>query len=114
MMAKPSFSSQLGDGNSSEFHIFPGEGTCLAQNVRAAVHSDHLKVVLLRSNLLRRQFSEFRGECDEATIAGVVGEDAGLEGLAGFFINECTDLHTPACCECQQRGRVYDFTHTIV
>lgn len=109
MRARLSF--LLGGVNSLEFNILPG-ATSLAQNVRAAVHRDDLKVVLHTSNLLRSQFSEFRGERDEATIAILVGEDAGAERLCSFLIDECTDLHTLTRCECQQRARVYNLTHT--
>ena len=109
-MAKPFF-SRRGDGNSLEFHIFP-RGALAAEDVTATVHRDDLQVVLLGGNLLRSQFSEFRGERDEASTAVSGGEDAGLEVLAGFFIDECSDLHPTACCELQQVARRNDATHT--
>ena len=97
--------------SSLELDIFPG-GALAAEDVTAAVHRDDLEVVLLGGNLLRSQFSEFRGERDEASVAVSGGEDAGLEGLAGFFIDECSDLHPTACCELQQVARRNDVTHT--
>ena len=93
-----------------ECHIFPG-GALTAENVIAAVHSDHLKVVFSSDNLLRSQFSEFRGERDEAAVTCVVSEDAGLEGLTGFFIDECSDLHPTTSCELQQIARGSNGTH---
>ena len=110
-MAKPFSSSRRGDGNSLEFHIFP-RGALTAEDVTATVHSDNLEVVLLGGNLLRSQFSEFRGERDEASVAVSGGEDAGLESLAGFFIDECSDLHPTTCGKLQQVARRNDCTHT--
>ena len=106
--------SQREMGNSLEFHILPAVGTSLAQDVRAAVHSDDLEVVLLSHDLGGRQFAKLRAESYEATIATGIGEDAGVERFAGLLIDECTDLHTLALSECQQRARVYDCTHTNI
>lgn len=91
--------------------IFPGVAPS-AEDVAARVHRHDLKVVLLGSNLRGREFSEFAGEGHEAAVAFGIGEDARLERFAGFLINECTDLHTPARCECQQRSRSNNRTHT--
>ena len=112
MRARLSFLSQWEMGNSLEFHIFPGVGTSLAEDVTPRVHRDDLQVVLLLSDLARRQFSELRGERDEAAIAFCIGEDARLEGLTGFFIDECSDLHPATCCELQQSSGRNNVTHT--
>ena len=110
-MARPFSQSRRGDVSSLELHIFP-RGALTAEDVTTAVHRDDLKVVLLGGNLLRSQFSEFRGERDEASVAVSGGEDAGLEGLAGFLIDECSDLHPTACCKLQEVARRNDVTHT--
>ena len=103
--------SRRGDGNSLEFHIFP-RGALAAEDVTTRVHRDDLKVVLLFGNLPRSEFAQLRGEGDKASATISGSEDAGLEGLAGFLIDECSDLHPTACCKLQQVARRNDVTHT--
>ena len=94
-----------------EVYIFPVGLTHFAQNVSATIHSNNLQTVFHFSNLLGRQFAQFAGKCYKFSFTLVVGEDAGLEGLVGFVIDECTNLHPTTSLELQERRRRNDCTH---
>lgn len=96
----------------SESHVFPRGFTLSAEHMVATVEGNHLQVMLPTSNFCRRKLSQFGGECYEAFIPIAGGEDTRLEGLVGFFIDECTNLHPTACCKCEQVARFDDCCHT--
>lgn len=98
----------------SKSHIFPRGLSLRTEHVVATVKGDYLQVILPTSNFHRGKLSQFGGECYKAPIPIAGGEDTTLEGLVGFFIDECTNLHPAACCKLEQAARFDDCCHTKI